>query len=466
MRSRLADFLIVDYSAGSGQLLLPAAALLLRVQKILNEGDTKTAVRSVISSVAAFDKDRVALHGLRLRLAMMLADASGDTELSSDDTDALARNVQEFDLVKASRTTDPRDLGRLLPMADAVVGNPPYLRRTPARTPRVTWWSGTAPDVCATFVEQALVLAKPGGWVGLVLPLSVQSSSSYSLVRRAVGTSFEAVVAASFSRRPASLFPRAGVRTAILFGASRAAESRSTIAPVYVTGTQRWIADHRKHVFECLTYRELPLPFAGTTTWPRLPNDGLADVFARLSAGSGQLGDAFSDRGDHAIGIRANALYELTVFPEDQAPRVWVDGMPEAQSMLRWVHVDGADVRDIVLAVLLSKLALVWWHSNGDDLNVTRGVLASLPVNLKELTMEQRRPLVLSGRELRRHLPRVRTEVKYNGRTVEGYAIRRLRHLTDQVDRTLACAFNYESELPALEHAYAVVTRGLPERDA
>lgn len=466
MRTRLAGFLIADYSAGSGQLLLPAAALLLRVQRILHEEDSRTAVRSVLNSVAAFDKDGVALHGLRLRLAMMLADASGSVALSTDDTVVLSRNVREFDLVKSAQTIDPLDLHRFLPMADAVIGNPPYLRRTPNRTPRVTWWSGRAPDVCAMFVEQALVLAKQGAWIGLVLPLSVQSSRSYSLVRREVGTSFDAVVAASFSRRPASLFPRAGVRTAILFGALRTAKQQSAIAPVYVTGTQRWIADHRKHVFECLTYRELPSPFVGTTNWPRLPNDGLAEVFARLSAGTGQLGDAFSDRGDHAIGIRANALYELTAFPENLAPRVWVAGMPEAQSMLRWVYVDGADERDLVLAVLLSKLALVWWHSNGDDLNVTRGVLASLPVNLKELTVEQRRHLVLSGCELRRRLPGVRTEVKYNGRTVEGYAIRRLRDLTDQVDRTLACAFRYEQELPALEHAYAVVTRGLPERDA
>lgn len=72
---------------------------------------------------------------------------------------------------------------------DAVVGNPPFLNQLAAATSRggtSTHGGGAYADAAAEFLALAMQLARPGGRVGLVLPLSMLGSRDVAPIRALV----------------------------------------------------------------------------------------------------------------------------------------------------------------------------------------------------------------------------------------------------------------------------------------
>ncbi len=463
----LDGFLVMDCSAGSGQLLLPAAQLLLELYEHVTVPAGSDVQERLTKHLFAADRDRVALHGAALRLAVVLTRSPLAEDRQMTVVEGLAllgRRTCALDLLTQARHVTPDEMAAALPRADVVVGNPPYLRNREGQRLDPGWSTREVPDVCGLFVEQATASCRPGAWTGFVLPLSVQSTRNYVTVRDLLRSSFHHVAVAAFSRRPSSLFPNAGVRTAMVLSLGRLEQPGQPTGRVLTTAAQRWTPPFRPYLFDSLVFRPLPDVLVAAEGWSRLPNDPLAEVFARLRtshpAGIGSV--VASDSGPWAVGFRGNALYELTAFTHAEMLHVEVDGWREPQSMMRWLPTRNEEDQDALLAVLLSSFALVWWHCHGDDLNVTRRTLASIPIDISALAASDRAALAGLGRRLRTELPQVRTLVRYGGRQVEGYAIRALRETTDAVDQFLASAFGYAEALPALAAAYEGVTRGLP----
>lgn len=72
---------------------------------------------------------------------------------------------------------------------DVVLGNPPFLSQLSASTSRggsSAFGGGPYADVAAEFLELAIRLARPGGRVGMVLPLSMLSTRDAAPIRAAV----------------------------------------------------------------------------------------------------------------------------------------------------------------------------------------------------------------------------------------------------------------------------------------
>ncbi len=467
----LEGFLIMDCSAGSGQLLLPAARLLLQVYEHVTVPEGPALAERLAAHFLAADRDPVALHGSALRLALVLL-GSGFEELREADLEDLRKTLADrtvnLDVLARARQNGPKQFQSDLPVAaDVVVGNPPYLPNRDWRHLHSDWRTRSVPDVCGLFLEQAVCNNRVGGWTAFVLPLSMQSTRNYGSVRDLLVASYRSVAVASFSRRPSSLFPRAGIRTALVIAAGRVAESASVKAVLSTTAAYRWAPAFRPHLFDSIVVRALPEELVTGEGWSRLPNAKLANVFATLRrAHPLGLSATIGGTGEWAVGVRGNALYELTAFTRTELLHVEVEGRREPQSMMRWFPTRTEDDQDALLAVLLSRFALVWWHCHGDDLNVTRRTLESIPMDLNLLRNDDKHELVVLGRRLRAELPQVRTVVRYGGRTVEGYAVRLLREITDEVDMLLAEAFGYADALSALAAAYEGVTRGLPAREA
>jgi hypothetical protein len=118
------------------------------------------------------------------------------------------------------------------------------------------------------------------------------------------------------------------------------------------------------------------------------------------------------------------------------------------------------DERDAALAVLLSKVAFVWWGLTSDNLNVTVSGLASTPFDLAAVSSTGREELSRLGRLLARELPKHLSTTVYRQRTVSRYVIPELRPITDQVDRLLASELSYVRYLPDIQLAYSTLFKG------
>jgi hypothetical protein len=239
-----------------------------------------------------------------------------------------------------------------------------------------------------------------------------------------------------------------GVRSTIIFGAQ-------TPGPrvVHVTKTHRWYKEFRPALFETLKYTALQAT-PGDNTWPRVVSTSIQDIFKAVSANGGEgLATSVRRASRYALGCKSIALYWISAYDRDP-PSYTLDGQQIPQTAVQEIAFETDELRYAALAVLLSKLALMWGAARGDDFNVTTGVLLSTPVNLRRVAPPVVAQLARLGREVSQRLPQHIQYTKYAGKWMGNYVVPELRTLTDQVDDLLAVTFGYSPLLGDLDLFY------------
>jgi hypothetical protein len=345
---------------------------------------------------------------------------------------------------------------------DAVCGNPPYV---PLADVTDYTFSGfrtdRLPDIYAPCTERAAQIVNDRGRLALIVPISCSFGDEFSLLRQVLKERFASLWVSNFSRNPAALFDAGlGVRSTIVVGSVP-----GTRRPVAVTKTHRWYEAFRPYLFETLSYTELPVPVESRHGWVRLPSEGLGVILQKLAAGnSGSVGAQERTRVRSAsVGFKGATLYWLSVFLDDP-PAYTRDGDIVAQSNIKRLWV--ADERSalLVLAVLSSKLAFVWWWATGDDFNVTSGVLKNTPVDPGRLSTEAQDVLLAAAKELIADFPNHLAFTPYAGKFMGNVVLSEMRDITDRVDHALAKEFGYFDLLPDLELAYACAYKPTGDR--
>ncbi len=178
---------ILDPACGSGHFLCAAhrrlAERLGELRKI--NGAEALAEPRLLDCVHGWERDPFTAHVCEIRLRNAAGEASASLV-------ALPRTVVVRDALLDEATPEQTDAG-----FDAVVGNPPWisyagrhavpedaatLERLVARFPAIRAWKAAH----SAFLLRSLELVRPGGRVGLVLPLQVRYHARYRPVRDAV----------------------------------------------------------------------------------------------------------------------------------------------------------------------------------------------------------------------------------------------------------------------------------------
>jgi hypothetical protein len=332
---------------------------------------------------------------------------------------------------------------------DVVVGNPPYVGRTKPRSYRYSGFkTNDLPDIYAPCVERATSITNQSGRFAMILPISAQFADSFQPLRELVASRYESVWVSTFSRNPAALFSAGlGVRSTIIVGARNATDPGR-----HFTKTHRWYDDYRPALFETLTYFSAP-ETAEPADWFRPTSPGMAEVFAEASSKRTNLGAALCPGDRATVGFKQTTLYWLSVFIKDPAAYE-LDGTPTEQTKVGRLSCAGKDEAHVVLAVLLSKFAFIWWYATGDDFDVTQDGLKSTPVNPLSLSKAAQKQLASLGAKAEVRLAKHPLFTKYNGKWMGNYEVSQMRDLTDEIDRVLSRELGYEERLPDLEHAY------------
>jgi hypothetical protein len=337
---------------------------------------------------------------------------------------------------------------------DVVVGNPPYISRNDVVDYSFSGFltEGT-PDIYAPCCERASQLVRPGGRLSMILPISSQFSSDFASLRRVLRARFGSLWVSTFSRNPAALFSAGlGVRSSILVAGGHASDDSRG---VYVTKTHRWYEDFRPALFETLEYALLPSSLEESLgSWPRATSGAMFRVIDRMLRSNPLRLEASVRRGGkYSLGLKSIALYWLSCY-DDEPPSFTLSGDPIPHTAVKGIRFGEDRTRYAALAVLSSKIALYWWACNGDDFNVTKGVLTSLPLDLQALEASAVAQLSSIGRELSKRLPEHVQYTKYAGKWMGNYVLPELRDVTDKADALLASQLGYEDYLPEIEQFY------------
>lgn len=335
---------------------------------------------------------------------------------------------------------------------DVVIGNPPYIARKNVKEYTFKGFrTQETPDIYAPCCERAAQIARPDGRYALIVPISAQFSADFASLRSLLSERFADLWVSSFSRNPAALFSAGlGVRSTILV-----AGTGSPAGEVRVTKTHRWIEQYRPTLFETLSYSPLPPGvIAGTGCWPRTQNAGTTEIMAKmLSKCPNRLASAVRRTGEHQVGLKSIGLYWISCY-DKEPPSFTLAGKPIPHTAVRGIAFQDKRLRDAALAVMSSKTMLLWWACNGDDFNVTGGLLTRIPVDLLKLDQAAVDDLAKIGQQLSKALDKHVQYTKYDGKWMGNYVLPELRHVTDLADDVLAEQLDFVERLADLELFY------------
>lgn len=216
-----------------------------------------------------------------------------------------------------------------LPLADAVVGNPPYVRSIRLKASDPALWSALRGrfaasahgewDLYGVFLEQALAWVRPGGRVGLVTPSRWLTAAWARRLRAVLGAS-------------------GAVRTIVDFGAAQVFADATTYASVVVL--ERGAACQRA-----------TLVAGGAGGWRRHGFEPMrADGGSWLAAASERVGTAAATddaAGDRTPALRLGDVARIAKGTGTNADPVFVLIDPELDGDL--VHARGPDGEPVVL---------------------------------------------------------------------------------------------------------------------
>lgn len=346
---------------------------------------------------------------------------------------------------------------------DVVIGNPPYIARSKVKEYAYRGFRTNAlPDIYAPCTERAAQITSDRGRFSMIIPISATFSDDYLELRKVLRERFGMLWVSNFSRNPAALFSAGlGVRSTIIVGSGARSDS---VGEVLVTKTHRWYDAYRPALFETLRYFSLPQNLESRFGWVRLVSEEHRMILEHASARGGTLA-AMERRQTGAASVRFKqiSLYWLSVFLVD--PSAYErDGRPAEQTGISGIAVANSAEAKLMLAVLASKFAFIWWYSTSDDFHTTSGGLKSTPVDPSSFSESGRTSLISAAEALIAKLPDHQQFTPYAGKYMGNYVLSEMRGITDRIDEVIAEELGFPELLPALEHAYACVYKPTGDR--
>jgi hypothetical protein len=341
---------------------------------------------------------------------------------------------------------------------DVIIGNPPYVQRNKISDYTIRGYrTEGCPDIYAACVERSLTLLADGSRFGMILPISSQFSDEFASLRAVCTSLLSSAWVSAFSRNPAALFSAGlGVRNSIVLGHVH----RESGSQIRTTRLNRWIEDGRPFLFQSLEYNALS-PELLRFGWPRVDSARIALLFRELISRGWQLFDA--PRGASQLRFKTTALYYISAFSIDP-PSHDDRGRPIAHTKVGQLLFRDDDVRDIALALVLGKIALIWWAGTGDDFDVTAKGLAATPLSPTDLPASVRSALRTMGRELQVRMRKNVIYTKYAGKMMGNYDIKYVRDVTDRADQAVLGVVGLAAYRDDLELAYARFMKVTGER--
>lgn len=346
---------------------------------------------------------------------------------------------------------------------DVVIGNPPYIAKSKVKDYTYRGFrTNSLPDIYAPCTERAAQITSDRGRFSMIIPISATFSGDYEELRKVLRERFGTLWVSNFSRNPAALFSAGlGVRSTIIVGSGARSGS---VSEVLVTKTHRWYDAYRPALFETLRYFSLPQKLESRFGWVRVVSEEHRMILEHASARGSTL--AVMERrqtGSASVRFKQITLYWVSVFLDDP-PAYERDGRPAEQTGISGITVADSAAAKLMLAVLASKFAFIWWYATSDDFHTTSGGLKSTPVDPSSFSEAGRDKLMAAADALIAKLPEHQQFTPYAGKYMGNYVLSEMRGITDRVDEVIAEELGFTELLPGLEHAYACVYKPTGDR--
>lgn len=330
---------------------------------------------------------------------------------------------------------------------DVVIGNPPYIAYSSIRDQYSVHNYRTAAcgNLYAFVAERSVNLAREGGRIGLIVPVSSVSTDGYSSLRKVLLDSGSLVVS-NYNDRPGKLFNGLEhIRLSILLLHKDSATSNT----VWSTKYMRWQTAERPWLFPRLSFTEVT-DFVREGYIPKIGTATERDIIRKLDLQERQLETYVSAAGTHPIFYTRKLSWFVQVL--DFIPQIYDDnGNVRDPSELKVLYFDSSRTRDVLLALLNSSLFYWTLTTNSDMRNLNKREVVSIQLDVDRMSPSQARRLSDLSRSLM-------TDFKDNSDFLESnYANlgrlriqaiypRKSKAIIDEIDRALAEHYGFTDE--------------------
>lgn len=319
---------------------------------------------------------------------------------------------------------------------DVAIGNPPYVRyhAPPDADPLLGYQTRPAGNLYAMVVERALGLLRPGGRLGMIVPIASVSTAGMAPLQRLYAGHQQ--WHSHFATRPAKLFPDVDMNLTITLLRKRPGAA-SVPAPIFSTTYHRWrSADpaERATLFQRLAYAPVPRDPRLPNLYPKIGSAAEVALLRRMLAHGHRLGD-YVTRDGTAIYYHSGGRY-------------WRKALPvRLSSHYKELRVP-ARLAPVVGCLLSSQLFYWWWIVNSNCMDVVAREVVGLPVfdldradsgAFAALWPALQAALGAGAAARRRRGARIATdEVNFD--------VARCKPIIDAIDRALAAGYGFSAE--------------------
>lgn len=350
---------------------------------------------------------------------------------------------------------------------DVIIGNPPYIglkgkNRNQFDYKWIGYETSDCPDLYAVCTERASTLLNAKGRFAMIVMHSLCFHKGFLPLRSHLRDCFTTLWVSSYAMRPDSLFSgSAGVRNSIIL-----AKPNGRDIGVYSSTYRRWWTKGRSSLFSTLEFSRLShhlLMCGPSPMWPFIGPGLVFDYIERIVKNCQPMNDVLKKNSDHRLGYKTTALYSLGIYVKEPPTVDPTTRIPAKTSTQRsgWLYFANSIQRDLAFMCLVGRWGYLWWLIFGDEFDVTRGVLAALPCDIKQLedaeTQSLRTPcdkklvdlvnrILDLASELQTEMPKHLKWMLKAGVDVGRYDVGALRHITDEADWLLAQAWGLTRE--------------------
>jgi len=330
---------------------------------------------------------------------------------------------------------------------DAVLGNPPYVNVQADAFFKTRYKTANSRNLYAYMLETSVDGVRPGGFFGLVVPLSVSCSDRMIPVQDFLADSTRTTYFTHFAKRPSKLFPDVELRICIVFGQRRRACSET--ARLYSSAYLRWRSQDRSTLFSNISYSDVT-DFRRVGAIPKVGSEMGRRVLEKLFTQRRVIGDWRRANANTASvyyhGVAGYWTKAYTFVPYYQKG----DDPPARSSKTHELEVRDAETADILVAIINSNLFYWYWISFSDCFDVTKALIDAFPLDLHGLSRSQRTRLQAIVRQLMREYQctsaRVSIHYPTGEVTIQQIHPRLSQDTIDQIDPVLGEIYGFSQE--------------------
>ncbi len=268
---------------------------------------------------------------------------------------------------------------------DVIIGNPPYVEYSKIKQqytlPQEMYATEACGNLYALCMERFVALSKPSSTTGLIVPLSIVSTSRMAPLRRILCSAYSHLWLNNYDTIPGTLFSGIVQRNTIVLAAKGTGK---TGCRMYTTRNQKWFVAERSRLFDMIPYMRIDLQSVDGLI-PKVSTPIELSILTRIQEQKIALTSYTEQHSNNTLVYKRRWSYFL-LFADTIRDIVLPDGSTRQQQDVKTLALQPHIDRYIFIALLSSNLFYFHYSVFSDFRHVNRADFAAFQFDYTHLS--------------------------------------------------------------------------------